>query len=282
VKFVLHHITKEPLVFSEMKVSHYKDLLKCTFGDEPSTESFIETFYDILAEMGTKEREFYKNLSIYTLFQILTELRLQAFGNECIVRVSKDNTNCSLHLDLVSLLQDIKAVIGQFEESAISDDGISVCFSTPTVVRLSDKVEEEYICFIKSVTVKDKTILIEDNETAKMLIDNLTPKLGLKVIDHYNDFVSSLTKYNLLERYGITDQKLIFVPTLENLLWYCKLYFSEPLDTFYENLFFLSHHGKIEASYIETCTPGEYIFLAKKLAATLKERNSNNDEDLQQ
>lgn len=261
-----------------MKVSHYKDLLKCTFGDEPSVECFVETLYDILFRLSSNNKEHFRSLSVYQLFQLLTELRVQAFGNECVVQVTKDETKCSLYLDLLNVTKEVKEVIDPFEESFIEEDNIRVNFGTPTVSRLIDKPEEDYICFIKSITAKGKTILVEDNDSARILIDKLSPRFVLKVIDHCSKFAKDLTDLNLLAAYGITDQKLFFVPTVDNLLWYSKLYFSEPLDTFYENLFFLAHHGKIDASYIETCTPGEYIFLAKKLAATLKERNTSDEQ----
>jgi hypothetical protein len=282
VKFFIHNVAEEPLVFSELTVKGYKELLKATYGDSPSPEGFIETLYDILFALGNKTKEFYKELSVYQLFQIITEIRIQSLGNECTVKVTREDKSCNLHLDLEKILQDVQQTIKSFEEILIQEDGVKLSLKIPTPARLFSKSEEECLCFIDSFSAKNKTIPIQDNISAKTLIDKLSPKIALKLIQSYTDFVEKVTKENLLKRYGVTEQSLIFVPSVDSLIWFTKLYFNEPLDSFYETIFFLCHEGNFEASYIEKCTPGEYIFLAKKLVATIKEKNKAHENSQQE
>lgn len=281
MKFVLHNITEEPLIFSELKVKEYKDILKSTYGDKPCLEGFLETLYDVLFSLGNKERNFYKELNVFQLFQILTKIRIFAFGEECSVSITKEGANCTLHLNLENILEDTKKSLENFQSINVEEDGVCITFGIPTPERFISKIEDEYLYFITSFTAKNKTILVKDNSSAKMLVDKLSPKFTLKLIKHYMDLADTLKSVNLLKRYQITEQKLVFAPSIESLLWFTKLYFNEALDSFYESIFFLCHEGNIDANYIERCTPGEYIFLAKKLIATIKEKNKAQQENNQ-
>ncbi len=65
-------------------------------------------------------------------------------------------------------------------------------------------------------------------------------------------------------------------------MWFVKLFFSEPLNTLYDNIFYLSYKANMNSEYIESCTPGEYIYFIKKLEQILHEQSQQQNQESSQ
>lgn len=277
MKFSVETLTTK-FFCSELNIKLYKELLKCSFGDEPDKDIFVETLSDILSCLLKKSPEDIKQMSVVDILLILLQLRINSQGDSIKLSVSKDGKRMGLELDLNLVKQSIIALYKPYALKTLTDNNIDLYFSIPSVKRLLTLDHEDYLYFLSHVKIKNKQVKINTNSEAVELFDRLPPKLSLQFIEYFNDFTKEVTNVNFLERYQI-EQILQFVPSIDSLIWYTKFLFSEPLDVFYDNLFYLSHLGHLNLTYIDQLSPGEYIYMVKKLEHTLNQKSSNSSEN---
>ena len=277
MKFI-SDLSSHKLVCSELTVADYKQILKCSFGDEPDPELFSETICDVIGKLTNKSSEFVKSLPMSDVLCILIDLRLKSMGDVVTVSVKSEEKQMSLDLNLSTIKEDIKQFYKPFCCSKITQKDLEIVLSVPSIEMLSTKTDDEYLYFIKSVLLKKSTFEISNIEEASALFEKISAKVASQIISHCRQFIESVKELNLLARYEGIEQKLGFVPTIENLLWFVKLLFNEPLDAFYDNIFYLAKHVNMSAEYIESCTPGEYIYFTKKLEASIAAQNQGNQQ----
>jgi hypothetical protein len=275
MKFI-SDLSSHKLVCSELTVADYKQILKCSFGDEPDFELFSETICDVIGKLTNKPAEFVKSLPMSDVLCILIDLRLKSMGDVVTVSVKSEEKQMSLDLNLSTIKEDIKQFYKPFCCSKITQKDLEIVLSVPSIEMLSTKTDDEYLYFIKSVLLKKSAFEISNIEEASALFEKISAKVASQIISHCRQFIESVKELNLLARYEGIEQKLGFVPTIENLLWFVKLLFNEPLDAFYDNIFYLSKHVNMTPQYIESCTPGEYIYFTKKLEASIAAQNQGN------
>lgn len=278
MNFFAETTRKEKIFCSELKVQEYKEILKCSYGEEPDKEIFIETLTSVFAKISNKHQYYFKHdLSIFDLFLILLDIRIHSLGDTIQIIVTKDNKQASLELRLDWIKEDIKTLLNTVFNQTIYQNHIAVELGSPSLTKLKDNTDEQYLYFLKSITDnKRPTVEIESIEKAKALFDKLNPKTAQKIISVFETFVKQLNKINFLSRYDIKDQRLVFIPSVDSLLWFTKLLFNEELGTFYDNLFYLSHLGHLSLDYIEKCSAGEYIYFVRKLEQTLSQKTSKD------
>ena len=66
MKFVVETTTAK-ILCSELTIEHYKELLKCSFGDEPDIYTFCETICEVFANLTNKPIEYFYNLNLLDL-----------------------------------------------------------------------------------------------------------------------------------------------------------------------------------------------------------------------
>lgn len=268
---------------SELNIKHYKELLKCSFGDEPDKDIFCETVSDIFSSLLNKPSEQIKQMSVVDILLIVLQLRINSQGDSIKLSVTKDEKQMGLELDLNYIKNSIIEFYKPFSEIQLADSNIQIRFNSPSLARLCEEgVKDEYIYFLNEVCIKNKSFEFKTNTEATSVFDNLPPKLALQFIDCFEDFFIKSAKNNFLKKYNV-DQTLTFTPSLESLIWFTKLLFNEPLDVFYDNLFYLSHLGHLDLGYVETLSPGEYTYMVRKLEQSLKARSpdTSSDQDIQ-
>ena len=281
MKFV-SELSKESLICTELKVKDYKELLKCAFGDEPNKIIFVETICEILSKISNKEPEYFKNLNVIDLFCLLLDVRINSQGDVCKVVITKEEKQMNLELRLDYIRDDMKASFGSLSSSIIKQNNIDILFECPSIERLMQEADEEYLYFIKGATIKnpsERFIETKTNEEASVLFERLAPKVSLQIIEKFEQFVKHATSINFLSRYGISNQKLSFLPSLDSLIWFTKLMFNESLETFYDNMFYLSHSAHMSSEYIENCIVGEYTYFVNCLQRTLAVNSPNPTPD---
>ena len=271
-------LSSSKLICSELTVADYKQILKCSFGDEPDIELFSETICDVIGKLTSKSTEFIKSLPMSDVLCILIDLRLKSMGDVVTVSLKNNEKQMSLDLNLSTIQEDIKQFYKPFCCSKIVQKDLEIVLSIPSIEMLSTKTNEEYLYFIKSVLSKKNSFEISNVEEASALFEKISAKTASQIISHCGQFIESVRELNLLNRYEGIEQKLGFVPTIENLLWFVKLLFNEPLDAFYDNIFYLAKHVNMSAEYIESCTPGEYIYFTKKLEASIAAQNQGREQ----
>jgi hypothetical protein len=267
----------------ELKVYLYKDLLRSIYGEQPSVQTFLDTIKSILNTLSGISYEYIDSISIIELFSGILQLRMNSMGDRIVVVLKSDDKdkkkkNIEIRLDWIN--NDLMVFCNTFINKTIQlTDNITAVLESPSIARLLEKTEDEYLYFVKAIIIENNTYKINSNKELSDILETLPIKATLALVGHFEDIVTNISNLNFLERYGVTEQNLNFIPTIDNLLWFTKLIFSESLDTFYDNLFYLSYIGHMELSFINQCTPGDYMYFVKKLEATLARQNPDSGTD---
>lgn len=274
----------ETLSLDEFTFSDYKKILKTSYGDEVVTVNFVETLLEILQKNSQKDRNFFLNLNVCDILNVLIEMRANSMGNIASVVVPKDETQLRVDLRLDWIQEDVREFLQFCKNQFVEFEGIRLYFGVPSLTKLMSIVsdDEQFLCFIERAEVtslSDKTFEILTIEDAKRVLNMISAKNGKAIIDGFQSIVAGAQEQNFLKRYKIeTNEKLKFVPSISSLLWYTKLMFNEPLDSLYHNIFMLAKYGNIDPNYLEKCTPGEYTYFVKKLEESLMAENGNSDQ----
>lgn len=276
MKFV-SKISNESLICNELQVKHYKEIIKCTIGDEPDATIFIETFCSVLSNIVDKPINYIKSLSILDLLCLLIDIRYNSLG-VCKLIVTQEGKKINLELNLEVVKKDLTTLFDKLTEKTTFND-IEVTLSVPSILRLSGPFNEDYIPYITKCTFSGtKTFDVTTNEQANKVFNLFPPKLSLQIIAKFNKIIEQIYSVNLLERYGIPNQRLVVIPTITFLIWFTKLLFGEDLGSFYDNLFSLSYSGKMNAEYVENLPVGEYNYFIGLLKQTLSSKQSSPGE----
>jgi hypothetical protein len=278
VKFNVELLT-ETVTCSELTVKDYKEILKCIYGDNPDPTSFVTTISEVLANITNKPQNYFLNCGIIDVFLLLLKTKINSQSESCKISVTKDDKQMNLELRFDHIYEDIKEWFGPFLNKKIALDTIEITFDSPTLKMLLEPSEDEIVYFIKGCKIlgkHDKLLTPSTTQEALMLLESLPPKLATDLYSHFNLFAKEIFNKNLLYRYPLISeqQKLMFSPSIESLIWFTKLMFNEPLDGFYDNLFYLTNLGHFSTDYIERCTPGEYVYFTKKLEYTLSKQET--------
>ena len=261
----------------ELNVSLYKDLLKSTYGDEVDLPGFLDTIYDILVSLTGEPISFFQELSVVELLSCILQLRINTFGDRTKINLTKEEAKTSLELRIDWIIEDLNVIDKSIISKNIENENFDIHLEPPTTQRLIEKTDEDYLYFVGGVTIGDKLISIKTNTDAKLFVDKLPAKIALDIVKHFECVVKELQNFSFLDRYGIVEQNFTFVPSAESVLWFTKLVFNEPLDVFYDNLFYLAYLGHLQNSYIESCTPGEYMYFVRKLEAIQAQQRQSDE-----
>lgn len=269
---------------SELTVKDYKEILKCSYGDNPDKKTFVTTISEVLSNITDKTPEYFFNCSIVDVFLLLLKTKINSQGESCKIVVTKDEKKMNLELRFDYIYEDIKAWFEPFLNKIIKLDSVEVLFDCPSLKTIQEQGEEEIYYFIRGCRIlgkHDALLSPSTVEESKMLFESLSPKLASDIYSHYFSLAKEISAKNLLHRYPLIadDQRLMFTPTIDSLIWFTKLMFNEPLDSFYDNLFYLTNLGRFSTEYIENCTPGEYIYFTKKLEQTLSRQQGRETQN---
>lgn len=272
------NIGEQSILCKELKVSLYKDLLKSTYGDDPDAEAFLDVVANLLSSISDAPCKFFKELSVIDLMSCLFQLRINSLGNSTIINLNIDEKKRSLELRLDLVNEELI----KFNESNIKktlDIGsVKICLEAPSVQRLLEKTEEEFLYFVKSVSLNNKTVEVKTNKEAKEITEKLPIKATLSIVDYFENVILQTRSLNFLARYGINDPSLGFVPSIDSLIWFTKLMFNESLESLYDNLFYLAKLANIPPSYTEKCSVGEYHVFTNTLRRTLSQESGSNEQ----
>lgn len=259
-------------------VKDYKELLKCSYGDEPNKKIFVETVCEILGKVVQKPTTYIKSLNVVDLFCLLLDIRFNSLG-PCNVILTQNDQKFNLELNLGYIKEETAELFNALSTS-IEHNGIEIVFECPSVERLLQNSKDDYLSYIKGSYItkngERRFISITTNEQAELLFDKIPPKISLEIIQKFNTFVEQITGMNFLSRYGFKEEKLVFVPSLDSLIWFTKLMFNEELSTFYDNVFYLGYTGKMSADYVENCAVGEYNYYVGLLRQVVAAKNSSS------
>lgn len=274
-------VSDTEIEFSELSVNSYKDLLKSIYGDEPDIINYSNVLVKILSELSNNPENFYNNLDLLSMFLLILDLRVQTFGDTCQVLLKqkdkKEKTTLTLNLEKIK--RQISSFLDVSKTVSLFDNKIEIDLAVPSIKSLTSN-KQNYLEYVKIIRIRDleKNKIIHtftEKEDLIKVFETLPAKTSYLLVKEFNIFIKELENLNFLEDYGV-ENKLGFVPTVDTLLWYTKLFFSESLEVFYDNLFYLSYLGHFNLQYIDNCAVGEYLWFVRKLESTLAQKSSSS------
>jgi hypothetical protein len=273
VKFV-SKLSNHSLICNELQVKDYKELLKCIMGDKPDVDIFVETFVTVLSNTTNRPTDFIRKLSIIDLICLLIDVRYNSLG-ACKLVISNEDKKINLELNLETSKMDIAKIFDVCHKK-VKHGNIEVELAVPSLMRLHERFNEEYIPYIANCTFQDiNKFEVTTNEQAVKVFDLLPPKFSLEILSSFSALAKEICTVDLLKHYNISNQQLIVLPTIEFLIWLAKLLFNEPLSSFYDNLFGLSFSGRMNAEYVENLPVGEYNYFMGLLKQTLAPKDNS-------
>jgi len=191
--------------------------------------------------------------------------------NESLIcsELTVEDKQMGLELRLDYIREEVYKLHSSIQNKIVKNNNTEIVLECPSVQRLLNQTEEEHLVFIKKIiftnqSSKQKIATIETNKQAQLFVEKISPKLFIEINERIRSIMAEFLNNNFLARYKL-EQQLIFLPSIESLLWFVKLIFNESLSTFYDNLFCLSHYGHMNLTYVEDCTVGEYKLFASQL-----------------
>lgn len=290
------------LPFREIKVRHYKDILKNLLGESPDCRRFAKTICSTFSEITTHPREYFESLNVLDFLLFLIHIRIYGKGTDCELIIQKqnaedqdenntdeqneDNTKTKnetqLKLNLHVFCNDLKKYFAECNTKKISWDKFELELSFPTISRLLESEENmpQPEAFIKSISFNTEKISFKNNEQAKTFLQELPPKPHVSVIQFYKKALSLCYETNLLSKYKVKNEvvgEMYFAPTLSFITWFAQLIFEESLKHLFDNLFYLSYYAHINLDHIENSPIGEYIYYTNMLKSVLHQKSVDDE-----
>ena len=181
----------ESVVCSELTVKDYKEILKCSYGDNPDKKTFVTTISDVLSNITDKPTEYFLNSNIVDIFLLLLKTKINSQGESCKIVLDKDDKKMNLELSFEHIYNDTKEWFLPFLNRILTFESIEVLFNGPSMKTLLEKTDDEILYFIRGCKIlsKHEKLLTPSNiEEAKLLFENLPPKLAADLYTHYSSF----------------------------------------------------------------------------------------------
>jgi hypothetical protein len=279
LKYSLSNINFE---CEELRFYQYKNFLKGFYGNDVNLEDFLQNFIELFSKISNKPQSFFQNLSIADLFLLLIQLRIYTLGPTCQIVVKTDEETAkksTITLNLEKIKQELLEFFELQTPCYVAEDNIKIKLDFPSASRLTpnDSIES----YIKECIVIDKNLENITNIQANEIFNKLSAKLAAEIFKKKQELVTAFISQNYLASYqDFSNYYLGFDLSIKNLLWYCKLFFNETLETLFDNLFYLSYIGHFNLQYLEQdCTPGEYVYFIKKLNSAIAQKGSSSNGD---
>lgn len=260
----------------ELKVKHFKILLKTLLGDKPSPEDTFYNLINVLSEITSLDQEELKCLSVIDFLIIVIFIRSISIGGSIQLEIL-DKKNTKLELNLSRVIHNLKNGYAFNFKHSIND--IKIILKYPSVksfllpindednfLNVKDYIQDLSIANNKTVNISNLT-----DKTFLQLFEALPANYGAKIIKEVYKLKQHLYQINLLQH--LADENLSLCLTPNTFIFIFQLLFSKNLFPLYENIFALAKFANFSPEYIEECTPGEYTIFIKMLERILKEQN---------
>jgi hypothetical protein len=264
------------IYIKELKVKHFKILLKTLLGDEPDYSEVLTNLTNILTEVTSYSIEQLYNLSIIDFLLIILHLRSISIGNSIQLELLNEK-NVSINLNIDKVIQTLLDTFS-YNYTQVIDD-IEIEYQIISIHNfLLSKQDTNDLLFLKKYI---KTLTINKNDSIKVnelkdeiflkIINALPAKNSFTILKYAKYIIQQLNQTNLLQH--IIERDLSLYLDQETFIFILQLLFSKNLLPLYENIFALSKFANMSPLYIEECTPGEYTVFVKLLEQILKEQN---------
>lgn len=278
-------LTDREVLFSELKVKHFKTILKSLLGEELDYENTFSNISNVISQITNLSLLEIYTLSFLDFFTLLFEIRSNSISS-LIVAETTDSNSTKIDINIQKLIEHLQKIdLKQLLKPDIVNN-IIISYKLPSIKELVEinltEIENIYYACIKSITLNSKVINFKEynNSEIKEILGKLPSIYTTCIMKRSQIFINTFNNVNLISHLkGLEDKQLIFNFNIKNLGIILKLLFGEDLFSLYENIFVLARNANIPPQYIEDCTPGEYYLYVKRLEAENKTNTSipNND-----
>lgn len=267
----------------ELKLYQYKEILKTIWPEFPNIKPAFENLFELLENLTGNERDLFYQLNSFQLFLLLIEIRRQTFGSECKLTITnEEEKKVNFDFNLTELIEKVKILYSENQLEPLEVDDFTINFQYPSVKRMFQEIPDETVLFLKDIIhlPTNKQLVVNSNQEGIELLNSLSPKIGQQIVLHVKDIIDNIQSFNLIPNFSMLEgHKMPFNLSLANIIWYLKLFFSEQLNVYYDNVFYLNHLGHIDIGFLENqCSPGEYVYYVKKLEETLMAQKETTDQ----
>lgn len=240
-------LSNKQVIYKELKLKHYKIILKCLIGDQIDIPNFLLNINSILEEITNLSQDDILNLNLLEYLLLLTEIRITSIGST-IFAVSKSNKNTfNIEIPLNKTLDEIKKCLNNYEPLFFKD----LNFVIPLV---KDLVNKKEFLFIKE----------DVNNLPVRFIKNINQ--GNK---KFNNYFQQYYFFNLPTN---KQYSLKLSVNLKDFIELIKILYNENLISIYDNIYYLSKICNFSAEYLENCTYGEFKIFVKKTESILQKK----------
>jgi hypothetical protein len=267
----------DSVYIKELKVKHFKILLKTLLGDDPDLEEVLTNLIHVLVQTTPYTKKTLYNISIIDFLLLVLHLRCISIGSDIHLElVGETNTKIILNLDRV--IETIKKSFTQNYTQTIENLKIEYQPLSVKDFLYPKKTNNDLLLlksFINKIYFDENNILpvfeIDDNTFLKVF-KALPANYSSQILKHIKQISQQLYQTNLLQHFS--DKNLSLYINQTNFVFILQLLFSKNLMPLYENIFALAKFANMSPEYVEECTPGEYTIYVKLLERILKEQNS--------
>lgn len=270
--------------FKELKLAQYRQLLKCFLGEEIHPKTIFTNINSILEEITFLTTEQIANLSFLDYILLLLQIRQVSIGSTIHIYTEieeQKQLKIDLNTDKILNLLNNKQLLQLFTSEKINSYIIN--FRLPSIneilfVEEKRNIHSLYTFFLKSIEVNNKIIDLEKFTIEEK--EEIAQKIPIKVMSALTKrthlILETFNKINILQSVNTPDfdKKIIFVPNSQLIAFIIKLLFNASLEAVYDYIFALSKMANISSSFLDTCSPGEFYLLVKKLEEVNARQNA--------
>lgn len=275
------NLLQDSIFIKEIKVRHFKTLLKTLLGDEPNIEDVFNNLLNVLTQTTQLSIKEIKELSVIDFLLIIINLRCISIGDSIQLEIT-DKTNTKLTLNLNKVLQTLQQSFNFNFTQIIQNIKIEYKFlSIYDFLFFNDSIDELLVFkqYIKKIHFANNDCIeilkLKDKEFID-IFKALPVNYSSLIIKHITELIQKFNQINLLNY--LTDKNLSLYLNQNTFTFILQILFSRNLLPLYENIFALAKFANISPEYIEECTPGEYTIFVKLLERILKEQNSQQSQ----
>jgi hypothetical protein len=267
-------LTNRKVTFRELKLSEYRQLLKCFLGDEIDPISIFNNTDQIFKNVTNLTLNEIKKLSFVDYFLLLFYIRqVSVGGNIQLLVFDNEQKQVKIDLNIQHLINEISSITSNNTLDAETIDNYKLQFRVPSLHELiyAQKETEQFVYafFLKSLNTLNFNLNLEEfsYQEREEIFKNLPVKITTTLIKKTQQFTKILNNTNLLSK--INNDKftntLPFLPNLEILGFITKLVYNASLENIYDYIFALAKVANLSSTFLDSCSPGEFYLFTKKL-----------------
>lgn len=274
------------LNFKELKLSDYRDLLKCFIGNDISSQLIFTNSDSILEKITDLNLKEVQNLNIVDYFLLLFQVRQISIGDTIFLTVEDDNSQqLKINLKVQNFINQISSdSIKKLFEPEVTDF-CKIYYTVPTIQEImyleNDSNASVYTYFVDKIEFTNITINLKDFSFTER--ENIIQKIPVKVMALLSKrvqlFIDEFNSLNLISflNNDMFKHTVPFTFNSQILGFVLKLVYNTSIEFIYDSMFALTKIANFSCTFLDNCTPGEFFLFVKKLEMLNAQEKANSE-----